>query len=153
MVKSPSLTPCAGTMWEAINISQPSVSPFNVDRIVNHCIEVLDFQSELNTRNLCTHIPRGSSDQTPRIHPTAITDCTLSVPRDPAPHSMSDLQKSFAKAKLGRLPSEAPMSEPIATLNSPQEEEGSSASSLSSTGTLVPSPTRHLFARKGSRFA
>ncbi|KAJ6144140.1 hypothetical protein N7470_008035 [Penicillium chermesinum] len=64
---------------------------------------------------------------------------------------MSELQKSFAKAKLASFPQEAPMSEPIASASEPQEEEGSSASSLSSTGTLVPSPTRHLFARKGSR--
>lgn len=51
--KSPSLS-CAGTMWKGINISQPFVSPFSVDRIVNHCVEVLDFQSELKTRNLYT---------------------------------------------------------------------------------------------------
>ncbi|KAJ5179118.1 Protein phosphatase methylesterase eukaryotic [Penicillium capsulatum] len=35
----------------------------------------------------------------------------------------------------------------MSNLEETQDEDGSSASSLSSTGTLVPSPTRHLFAR------
>lgn len=64
---------------------------------------------------------------------------------------MSEFQKSFAKAKLAKLPPEAPMAEAIPDVNETQDEEGSSASSLSSTGTLVPSPTRHLFARKSPR--
>jgi protein phosphatase methylesterase 1 len=62
---------------------------------------------------------------------------------------MSDLQRSFAKAKLAKLPSEAPMPE---SMREDAWEEGSSASSVSSTGTLVPSPTRQLFARAGRRF-
>jgi protein phosphatase methylesterase 1 len=62
---------------------------------------------------------------------------------------MSDLQRSFVKAKLAKLPPEGPMPE---SMNEDAWEEGSSASSISSTGTLVPSPTRQLFARAGPRF-
>ncbi|KAJ5769785.1 uncharacterized protein N7511_001836 [Penicillium nucicola] len=61
---------------------------------------------------------------------------------------MSELQRSFAKAKLAKLPSEAPMPE---SMNEDAWEEESSTSSVSSTGTLVPSPTRQLFARAGRR--
>ncbi|KAJ5086115.1 Protein phosphatase methylesterase 1 [Penicillium argentinense] len=63
---------------------------------------------------------------------------------------MSELQKSFAKSKLAKLPPEAPMFDTITHLEESREEDGSSASSVSSTGTLMPSPTRHLFARTGS---
>ncbi|KAF7592963.1 carboxyl methyl esterase [Aspergillus hancockii] len=57
---------------------------------------------------------------------------------------MSELQKSFAKAKLARLPPEAP---PIfdAPEMHPRDEDDSE--SASSTGTVVPSPSRQLFAR------
>ncbi|KAF6240352.1 hypothetical protein HO173_001963 [Letharia columbiana] len=77
---------------------------------------------------------------------------------------MSDLQRSFAKAKLAALPFEPPF------LLSPEEDEekdqddeygdlrpspdaaqdddsSSSASSASSTGTIIPSPSKNLFAR------
>lgn len=73
---------------------------------------------------------------------------------------MSDFQKSFAKAKLARLPPEAPpiLDHPKAGAGAPssssmyslEEEdshEGDDSSSASSTGTAVPSPTRQLFAR------
>lgn len=56
---------------------------------------------------------------------------------------MSEFQKSFAKATLAKLP-------PISDLMSHDDgwaEDASSASSASSTGTLVPSPTKQLFAR------
>ncbi|KAE8387677.1 Alpha/Beta hydrolase protein [Aspergillus alliaceus] len=53
---------------------------------------------------------------------------------------MSELQKSFAKAKLAKLPPEAP---PIPM--HPRDEDDSE--SASSTGTVVPSPSRQLFAR------
>ncbi len=57
---------------------------------------------------------------------------------------MSDLQKSFAKSKLAKLPPEPP---PIPeTL---PEEDGES--SASSTDTVTPSPTKQLFARPGGR--
>ena len=78
---------------------------------------------------------------------------------------MSDLQRSFAKAKLAGLPFDPPM--PSNDL--PDEDENaeeadylkplpdqtqdddsssaSSASSASSTGTIRPSPSKHLFAR------
>jgi protein phosphatase methylesterase 1 len=65
---------------------------------------------------------------------------------------MSDLQKSFAKAKLGKLPSEVPMYHPMNIPEEHHEEDGSSASSVSSTGTLMPSPTRNLFARRGGGY-
>ncbi|KAI9879684.1 MAG: Protein phosphatase methylesterase 1 [Pleopsidium flavum] len=75
---------------------------------------------------------------------------------------MSDLQRAFAKAKLAALPPEPPM-----LLDTEEQEEGSdsfgeinreshdddssSASSASSTGTIRPSATKHLFAKpKGS---
>ncbi|KAJ5746784.1 hypothetical protein N7520_011966 [Penicillium odoratum] len=60
---------------------------------------------------------------------------------------MSELQKSFAKSKLARFSPEAPMTNSIGMLNEKRDDDSSSTSSLSSTGTLVPSPTRHLFAR------
>ncbi|KAJ5696075.1 hypothetical protein N7455_001033 [Penicillium solitum] len=63
---------------------------------------------------------------------------------------MSDLQKSFAKSKLAKFPPEAPMPESM-SYSEDAWEDGSSASSLSSTGTMVPSPTRQLFARTGRR--
>ncbi|KAE8324334.1 Alpha/Beta hydrolase protein [Aspergillus sergii] len=54
---------------------------------------------------------------------------------------MSELQKSFAKAKLAKLPFEAP---PF-SMHPPRDEDDSE--SASSTGTVVPSPSRQLFAR------
>ena len=79
---------------------------------------------------------------------------------------MSDLQRSFAKAKLAGLPLAPPP--PPGILQEEYEEEddenddlkplpestpdddsssASSASSASSTGTIRPSPSKHLFAR------
>ncbi|CAI7594887.1 unnamed protein product [Penicillium pancosmium] len=63
---------------------------------------------------------------------------------------MSEFQKSFAKSKLAKLPAEAPMFDTITNPEGIREEDASSASSVSSTGTLMPSPTRHLFARTSS---
>lgn len=87
---------------------------------------------------------------------------------------MSDLQRSFAKAKLAHLPFELPLlsseeegdkkegeEEKDANIegddefdeclpSSPdlaQDDDSSSASSASSTGTIVPSPSKNLFAR------
>ncbi|KAL4967962.1 putative ribosomal protein/carboxylic ester hydrolase (Ppe1) [Aspergillus stella-maris] len=56
---------------------------------------------------------------------------------------MSDLQKSFSKSKLSKLPPEPP---PIP--ESLREEDGDSASS---TDTVTPSPIKQLFARPGGR--
>ncbi|KAF9240368.1 hypothetical protein DTO006G1_8196 [Penicillium roqueforti] len=72
------------------------------------------------------------------------------VTRSVDPLQMSDLQKSFAKSKLAKFPPEAPMPESMSH-SEDAWEDGSSASSLSSTGTMVPSPTRQLFARTGRR--
>lgn len=82
---------------------------------------------------------------------------------------MSSLQRSFAKAKLAGLPFDPPL--PQTTFDEEQEGDGeddenddlrplperkstdddsssaSSASSASSTGTIRPSPSKHLFAR------
>lgn len=86
---------------------------------------------------------------------------------------MSSLQRSFAKAKLAGLPFEPPL--PQTTFDEAEDEEeadddgederdalrplpdrrstdddsssASSASSASSTGTIRPSPSKHLFAR------
>lgn len=77
---------------------------------------------------------------------------------------MSDLQRSFAKAKLAGLPLELPLlpsEEDDGKVESEEDEFGhwklspdpaqdddsSSASSASSTGTIIPSPSKNLFAR------
>ncbi len=85
---------------------------------------------------------------------------------------MSDLQRSFAKAKLAGLPFEPPLPpNALQELYEEEEEEdededendalkplpesipdddsssASSASSASSSGTIRPSPSKHLFAR------
>lgn len=78
---------------------------------------------------------------------------------------MSDLHRAFAKAKLAALPAEPPImlgmdekeeeDEETDTfkelLRDSHDDDSSSASSASSTGTIRPSPTKHLFAKpKGS---
>ena len=77
---------------------------------------------------------------------------------------MSDLQRSFAKAKLAGLPFEPPLPpmhveddegeddvDDLKPLPDPAQDDdsssASSASSASSTGTIRPSPSKHLFAR------
>lgn len=83
---------------------------------------------------------------------------------------MSDLQRSFAKAKLAHLPFELPplpseeehekgedqknaneeedeFDECLPSPDLVQDDDSSSASSASSTGTIVPSPSKNLFAR------
>ncbi|KAB8074155.1 Alpha/Beta hydrolase protein [Aspergillus leporis] len=57
---------------------------------------------------------------------------------------MSELQKSFAKAKLAKLPPEAPLIFDAPDMHPRDEDDSESASS---TGTVVPSPSRQLFAR------
>ena len=64
---------------------------------------------------------------------------------------MSELQRSFAKVQLAKLPPELP---PIFDEREEGEESSDemharslSDSSASSTGTIVPSPTKHLFER------
>lgn len=54
---------------------------------------------------------------------------------------MSDLQKSFAKSKLAKLPPEPP---PI-----PESVADEDDDSGSSTETVTPSPVKQLFARPG----
>lgn len=78
---------------------------------------------------------------------------------------MSDLHRAFAKAKLAALPAEPPIipgmdeeDEGVEETDTFKElprdshdDDSSSASSASSTGTIRPSPTKHLFAKpKGS---
>jgi protein phosphatase methylesterase 1 len=58
---------------------------------------------------------------------------------------MSDLQKSFAKSKLAKLPPEPP---PIPEYPS-EEDDRDDGDSNSSTETVTPSPTKQLFARPG----
>jgi len=63
---------------------------------------------------------------------------------------MSELQKSFAKAKIAKLPPEAPMipEQPAGgSTMQPIGESDNDSSDASSTATAVPSPTRQLFAR------
>lgn len=71
---------------------------------------------------------------------------------------MSELQKSFAKARLARLPPEPPpLFDDLDNERDAQathlhqdgghDDDSSSASSASSTGTVVPSPSKNLFAR------
>ncbi|KAJ5893261.1 hypothetical protein N7495_004952 [Penicillium taxi] len=61
---------------------------------------------------------------------------------------MSELQKSFAKSKLAKFPPEAPGFDMYSPdkISKVREDDSLSSSSLSSTGTMIPSPTRHLFA-------
>lgn len=71
-----------------------------------------------------------------RVHPIAyINRSDIFSTSSP----MSDLQKSFAKAKLAKLPAEPPI-----PAMDPLEEDDSSGSS---TGTVTPSPSKRLFAR------
>ncbi|KKZ62194.1 protein phosphatase methylesterase 1 [[Emmonsia] crescens] len=73
---------------------------------------------------------------------------------------MSDLQKSFARSRLARLPPEVPVFDElseeiendhdgiIASMHyEPHDDDSSSASSTSSTATVRPSGTQNLFAR------
>ncbi|EAW08425.1 carboxylesterase-mitochondrial 37S ribosomal protein YmS2 [Aspergillus clavatus NRRL 1] len=61
---------------------------------------------------------------------------------------MSDLHKSFAKSKLAKLPPEAPATFDSSSMN-PHDETShdDDSSSVSSAGTVIPSPSRQLFAR------
>lgn len=77
--------------------------------------------------------------------------------------NMSDLQKKWAKARLSNtaamhamtpqpaLPEFNELDEDryssASVPNTPQDDDSSSASSVSSTGTVIPSPSRALFAR------
>lgn len=92
---------------------------------------------------------------------------TLPIPVNINKSIMSDLQRQFAKAKLSGLPFDPPM--PAGYINEENEDDdyaenddlrplpepsaeddsssASSASSASSTGTIRPSPSKHLFAR------
>ncbi|EAL88020.1 carboxyl methyl esterase activity protein [Aspergillus fumigatus] len=61
---------------------------------------------------------------------------------------MSDLHKAFAKSKLAKLPPEAPLLSESSSMNHPAESShDEDSSSVSSTGTVIPSPSRQLFAR------
>jgi protein phosphatase methylesterase 1 len=81
--------------------------------------------------------------------------------------NMSDLQKAFVKAKLAKYPPDIPIfdeNEEDAAASTgtrekgTKEEEGgedfdsSSTSSASSAGTVVPSPSRNLFAKPSSMY-
>ena len=66
---------------------------------------------------------------------------------------MSDLQRAWAKAKLN-IPGEPLMEfndeaemDDVPELPEHVDDDSSSASSMSSTGTIIPSPTQKLFAR------
>ncbi|KAF4201673.1 hypothetical protein CNMCM8927_001274 [Aspergillus lentulus] len=61
---------------------------------------------------------------------------------------MSDLHKAFAKSKLAKLPPEAPLLSESSSMNHPAESShDEDSSSVSSAGTVIPSPSRQLFAR------
>ena len=63
---------------------------------------------------------------------------------------MSDLHKAFAKSKLAKLPPEAPplSDSESSSMNPPAENShDEDSSSVSSAGTVIPSPSRQLFAR------
>ncbi|PKX89667.1 putative ribosomal protein/carboxylic ester hydrolase (Ppe1) [Aspergillus novofumigatus IBT 16806] len=61
---------------------------------------------------------------------------------------MSDLHKAFAKSKLAKLPPEAPLLSESSSMNHPTESShDEDSSSVSSAGTVIPSPSRQLFAR------
>ncbi len=65
---------------------------------------------------------------------------------------MSDLQRKWAKAKLKAMADfneadEDAEAGALPELPETPDDDSSSASSLSSTGTIIPSPSRSLFAR------
>ncbi|GAQ11484.1 protein phosphatase methylesterase 1 [Aspergillus lentulus] len=61
---------------------------------------------------------------------------------------MSDLHKAFAKSKLAKLPPEAPLLSESSSMNHLAESShDEDSSSVSSAGTVIPSPSRQLFAR------
>ncbi|KAF4152233.1 hypothetical protein CNMCM6069_002431 [Aspergillus lentulus] len=61
---------------------------------------------------------------------------------------MSDLHKAFAKSKLAKLPPEAPLLSESSSMNHPAESShDEDSSSVSSAGTVIPSPSRQLFTR------
>jgi protein phosphatase methylesterase 1 len=69
---------------------------------------------------------------------------------------MSELQRSFARAQLAKLPPDAPLTFDEREEDQEHQDEddaeqnhtrSASDSSASSTGTVVPSPTKHLFER------
>lgn len=66
---------------------------------------------------------------------------------------MSELQRLWARSKVG-LPNdtlieaeEEPENDAVAELPEHPDDDSSSASSVSSTGTIIPSPNQNLFAR------
>lgn len=67
---------------------------------------------------------------------------------------MSDLQRAWARAKLGiqndmfnELDEEEAETDQLSELPEAVDDDSSSASSVSSTGTVIPSPNQKLFAR------
>ncbi|KAM5459810.1 Protein phosphatase methylesterase 1, partial [Microsporum ferrugineum] len=67
---------------------------------------------------------------------------------------MSDLQKTFVKSRLARLPPDVPAFDELSegragpeVYSENPEDDSSSASSTSSTGTIVPSQNQKLFER------
>lgn len=69
--------------------------------------------------------------------------------------AMSDLQRSWAKSKLGLTPEpftqveeeDEQNGDQVAELPEHVDDDSSSASSVSSTGTIIPTPSQRLFAR------
>ena len=112
-----------------------------------------------------THTNEGNAHQLTTIAAHSFMQL-VSTPDSDSTSIMSELQRSFAKAKLAGLPFEPPS--PINTTLEDDEDDyeqvdnvgplpeqaqdddsssASSASSASSTGTIRPSPSKHLFAR------
>ena len=65
---------------------------------------------------------------------------------------MTDLRRELAKAKLNAMPELSESDRDGETDDIPElpefpDDDSSSASSASSTGTIIPSPSRNLFAR------
>jgi protein phosphatase methylesterase 1 len=86
----------------------------------------------------------------------------LDISPAPSSQTMSELQRKWAKARLNSSAAHAMAPPPVlpgfdeleedgissaSVPNTPQDDDSSSASSLSSTGTVIPSPGRALFAR------
>jgi hypothetical protein len=99
----------------------------------------------------CCKIPFSTNTDTALIH----LRHALKLADISAPRAMSELQRSWAKGRVGTLAEAFPVGldtheEDDAVPDLPEpitDDDSSSASSASSTGTIVPSPSQNLFAR------
>jgi hypothetical protein len=88
-----------------------------------------------------------SSSATPELTSSNLSSLSALHSSLPSPSTMSDLQRSFLKAKLAHLPPLPPEDVVEVPPEVDYDDSSSSASSASSTGTIKPQQSRNLFAR------